>query len=99
MNGTHIRKSIDSQQEMARLKLWNYLNENYRPVLNSDVNLSSIGAEEIHRYKQEKYNFTTEYTFQNGQYSAGSKYKDIAHAALLTSEDPEASWLNQESQK
>lgn len=87
--GTHIRKSIDSQQEMARLKLWNYLNENYRPVLNSEVNLSSIGAEEIHRYKQEKYNFTTEYTFQNGQYSAGSKYKDIAHAALLTSEDPE----------
>lgn len=90
--GKYIQKGINSQQDMARLKLWNYLHENFEPVSSNSVRLSAmqdVNIEEPTKFKQENYNFTTEYSFKNGQYSAGSKYHDLAHAALLTSEDPD----------
>lgn len=90
--GQYIKKSINNQEDMARLKLWNYLHENYEPVSSNSVKLSSmagINIENPTKYEQENYGFTTEYTFKNGQYSAGSKSEDLAHAALLTSDDPD----------
>jgi hypothetical protein len=76
----YLEKSFDDKEEMYKLKIWHFMKNTFEKIPDNKL---KIPAQNI---VMNDYKYVTNFMFKDGEYSAN---KDLAHASIMTSNEPE----------